>query len=289
MHTKTLIVGILLAISSLVQPAAAIPTTNLALWLKASVGVEEASADPAENNDFISAWRDQSGNGFDAFPRAISGNSDTLYKPTFVTNGVNNKPALLFTLGPGNLEYARLALTTPLLTGAGDFHIFAVVKYSTVNPNGEKIIGANYGITNSGGLEFYSFQQTQRLFKAGSVVGTSNVQDNTWHLFEARRVGGTVSLWIDNHMEASGSLPTAIAGNIPWTIGNGGDYPSGPLGYMAEQIVYNGNLSSNNIHLVVRQLADDYNLAIIPEPASTTLAFIGLGASMLLCRRRRMS
>ena len=110
--------------------------------------------------------------------------------------------------------------------------------------------------------------------------------DKAWHLFEARRVGTTISLWFDNKLDASATVAlSSIGGNIPWTIGNAGDYPAGNIGYMAEHIVYNGDISSNDLHIVVRTLADTYQLNIVPEP--NTIVFAGVGASMLLFRRRR--
>lgn len=278
--------AILTGILSISQVAFAnLPASNLVLWLTAGAGVENTNGASAAHSEFVGVWRDQSPNNFDAFPAGISGNPATLYNPTFVTNAINGKPAVNFVLGPGGLEYARLQLPTPLLTGTADFHVFAVVKYSPVNPNGEKIIGANYGVTNTGGLEFYSHQQTQKVYKGGALIGTNNVQDGLWHLYEARRVGNTVSIWIDNKLDASGTLASAIASNINWTIGNAGDYASGPLGLMAEQIVYNNTLSSNDINQVVRRMADNYNLAIIPEPSA--VALLGAGAWLLMARRRR--
>src|SRR5262249_32312447 len=145
-------------------------------------------------------------------------------------------------------------------------------------------IGSNYGVTNSGGLEVYAFQQTGRVYKAGYVIGTNNIVNGAWHLYEARRVSGTMSLWIDNVMQGSASLPSSISGNINWTIGNAGDYPSGPMGYMAEQVVYNADLSAANLNQVVLRLTDDYNLAIIPEP--TVLSLVCLPLLVILSRRR---
>jgi len=41
-------------------------SSNLSLWLRGDIGVEEASADPAEDGDEVLFWRDQSGNNYHA-------------------------------------------------------------------------------------------------------------------------------------------------------------------------------------------------------------------------------
>lgn len=64
--------------------------SGLVLWLKADTGVEEASADSAEDGDTVQFWRDQSGNGHDA--SQSTGSS----RPEYQTNEVNGLPVVRF-------------------------------------------------------------------------------------------------------------------------------------------------------------------------------------------------
>jgi len=71
--------------------------TDLLLWLRGDAGVEEASADAAEDGDLVEFWRDQSGNNYDGDQGSAG------FRPTFnSTSGINFNPVLSF---DGNDNY----------------------------------------------------------------------------------------------------------------------------------------------------------------------------------------
>jgi hypothetical protein len=271
--------------------AASLPTTDLALWLKADAGVEEAPGDPAEDNDFITAWRDQSGLDNDALPTPISGNPASWYEPTLKTSVVNAQPAVSWVIGPGGHEYPRLALDSPLLTGTTDFAIFAVIHVNGTD-NADHDIAANYGSgVGSGGLEFRVYQNKLSLYLGGNVVFSSqDIQANNWYIVEAERSGNTFTQRINNVDEGTFTTAVGINSTLNWTIGN---LPAptniGPFrGDIAEQIVYTDNLSQFSRWDALGYLGDKYGIAVtgIPEPASALLAASGFTA-MLVRRRKR--
>jgi hypothetical protein len=143
---------------------AAIPTSNQALWLRGDAGVETGgtasgttftAGSAAADTNVITAWRDQSANSFDAYPKDLSANASVTYEPKYhTTGGPNGQPYVEFNLTAG-AEYARLGLNTALLTGTTDFSVLAVVRINSgIAPTGEKVVGENYGSGNGGGLEF---------------------------------------------------------------------------------------------------------------------------------------
>jgi len=86
---------------------------SLSFWLLGEY-TEEGSGDPAENNDRVSSWLDQSGNS-NHFTQATAD-----LKPTYLTNQINGYPVVYF-------QYARrltnISLSPSIYTGC----IFMVV------------------------------------------------------------------------------------------------------------------------------------------------------------------
>lgn len=81
-----------------IQPDA---ISGLKGWYKADAGVfEDAGTDPAENNDPVQQWNDQSGNGFH-FTQATLG-----FRPIFKTGIVNGKPVIRWDASGVQMSYA---------------------------------------------------------------------------------------------------------------------------------------------------------------------------------------
>lgn len=99
--------------------------TGLALWLKADAGVTLSGSN-------VTAWADQSGNGFNA-----NGNVTDGVNPTFVSNVKNGKPALRF----GSNGDATVLRTAPTTFGNnGEFTIFTVNQYNDADNNWAELI-----------------------------------------------------------------------------------------------------------------------------------------------------
>lgn len=123
------IIGLGLAASLYAQGPGGV-STDLQLWYKANAGVEEASADPAEDGDPVEFWRDQSGNGYDA-EQSILNNRPILD----FTNAINGNPVFVF---DGNDDYFPIqSLNYPAVTTPSALSVYAIL---TTTNTGEGVI-----------------------------------------------------------------------------------------------------------------------------------------------------
>ncbi len=76
--------------------------TGVTLWLRADVEIEEGSGNPAENNDLVEFWRDQSGNNNDLTQGTFA------RRPTYNENQLNGNPVITF---DDDFTYLDLAST----------------------------------------------------------------------------------------------------------------------------------------------------------------------------------
>lgn len=180
-HIFTLVLLGLLALSSRAQ----IPTNGLVLHLNGNLGVEEAIGDPAEGNDPVVRWLDQSSAGNNVATNGFAGTTT----PTYRTNLVNGQSAVEFNLSAST---DRLRASTPLISGTTDFSIFAVIRAADVIQAG--FIGGNYGFGNGAGLEFYTYQGKLSFYDLGFLQGSTPLSTNTWYLVQAEKSGSTYTL-----------------------------------------------------------------------------------------------
>lgn len=285
---KHLIVAAVVAGSS-AMASAAVPTTSLELWVDASVGI---TSDVDGN---ITSWADQSGNGRDLTlgNSAVAGASSPIYS----ANGANGLPTVVFNSGTSSL-----AAPTTLLSGTGDFNFFSVFSFSG---GGEHPLGGNYGGGGSDpGIEIYLFDNKVQVYRGATVY--SHIANpfptqayDTQIITEVRRVGGIVSIYINNTLFHSsdepggGDLSGAINSTGNWTVGTGTNYASGntlanPL-TQAEQLVYSDSLSDLDRASVLTHLSEKYNIEIAPVPEPTVASLFAVGALVLTSRRARRS
>jgi len=92
---------------------------GLVFWLKADAGVEEGPGNPAEHNDTVTNWIDQSGCG-----HSVS-QSEPANRPTYVTNVIDGKPVLRFNAA------ANTHLAAASFSPTGTLTVFAVRKYAS--------------------------------------------------------------------------------------------------------------------------------------------------------------
>lgn len=284
--TKHLMVAAVVTGAS-AMASAAVPTTSLELWVDAGAGVT------ADIDGNVTAWADQSGNGRDLTlgNSAVSGATSPLYNAT----GANGLPTIVFNSGT-----ASLAAPTTLLSGTGDFNFFSVFSFSG---GGEHPLGGNYGAGGSDpGVEVYLYDNKVQVYRGNTVY--SHIANpfptqpyDTQLITEVRRVGGIVSIYINNTLFHSsdeaggGDLSGAINSTGNWTLGTGTNYVSGnslanPLS-QAEQLVYGDSLSEADRGAVLTYLSEKYDIEIAPVPEPTVASLVAVGAMMLTGRRVR--
>jgi alpha-tubulin suppressor-like RCC1 family protein len=142
----------------------AIPTNGLKLRLLADSGV-------VFDGDYVSRWRDQSGNTNDVTQLAIA------YQPRYVTNSMNGKPAIRF---DGANDWMDSLLTIPTNT-------FPTVTVYTVEriratPGGYRSVWGVDGTTGNWqrGRGFWADDDPEREFVVQMGERGGDLEDNIW-------------------------------------------------------------------------------------------------------------
>ena len=208
-------------------------TTNLALWLKADVGVTLSGTD-------VTTWADQSGNGKDA---TASGTA----RPTYQSSGINGLPAISFN-GTTNRMTGSQVLTTPPAT------VFAVVQFSVGQEIGSIFQQSGFALYRG----FYSGSSTQfRIFNGVNLTSSNTIPNGTAVLLEGIANGASSFLFSNGVQQASGDAGTsAISGS--YELASNGGSPRTMV--IAEILVYSTNLGTDDRQSVENYLNTKYSI-----------------------------
>ena len=236
------------------------------LWLKADAGVTLSGSD-------VTAWADQSGNGFNA-----NGNVTDGVNPTFVSNVKNGKPILRF----GNNNDATVLRTNPTTFGNnGEFTIFTVHEYDDTDNSWAELISKG-DLASDAGSQIAISPRFIASDPASSAFGVMGYADETygWNFLYQEPAStswsiicGTQSITNNSQQyHVNGSLASSSASvgsinqlNIAIGIGNAGSTstPSGASyggfkGDLAEVIFYNRPLTTQERQQVEAYLNTKY-------------------------------
>ncbi|MEI6462224.1 MAG: fibronectin type III domain-containing protein [bacterium] len=234
-----------------IQPSS---ITGLKLWLKADAIVG------LNNNDPVTTWTDSSGN-------ANATQSTASYKPLYITNSINSLPAVRF---DGSDDYLSTTATTAGLAP----EVFLVIRNRThsslgigfSSPQNGYHIGT-YGLAsgNIGGIKSNGVNYTSQAFALnnfGIIRNYFGVDQGT----NASKYG--VNGNETSYTLVGGDFTATNLANIDLGRFNaGGHYQNEDI---AEVIVYNTGLSSDNRGRIENYLRDKYNIAITTGITSAT-------------------
>jgi hypothetical protein len=211
----------------------ALPTANLALWLKADSGVTLSGSD-------VDAWADQSGNGKNA---TASGTA----RPTYQSSGINGMPAISFN-GTTNRMTGSQVLTTAPAT------VFAVVQFSVGQEIGSIFEQTNFalyrGFNSGSSLEF-------RIFNGANLTSSNTIPNGTAVLLEGIANGASSFLFSNGVQRASGDAGTSgISGSYELASNAG----SPRTMVIAEILVYSTNLGTDDRQSVENYLNEKYSI-----------------------------
>lgn len=215
--------------------AAFVPTdiAGLTLWL-------DAGTISGSDGDLISTWADSSGNGNDA-AQATSG-----FRPTLQTNEANGLPVVRF---DGSNDRLKTAAFSAALTASTIF-IFGKGTGTSVTT---RFID---GLT-SGTRQHMLYVGGQYWMFAGVDLHGGSA-DTNFHAMTSTFNGASSALYVDGLLIASGSAGTQdMDGAI---IGNDYSETAPHAGDIAEVIIYNSVLSSEDRASVEAYLATKYAL-----------------------------
>lgn len=215
-----------------------------ACWIKAD------SLPTLTDGDLVDTLNDRSGNSRDF---STSGS----YRPSYRTDIINGKPALLFEAS----NYMQSLIPVP-----NKYSVFAVYKQ---NVTGNFSIAVSWG-SGSGGNTFWSGYISGMSYSGHLVPASDSHFDNysessndtMWHLIEGKFDGTNLTgkdfgvNATPSVVQQSGTLSSSTA-----TIGGYGESPTFLWnGYIAEVLFFNTQLSSQHVDLIYSYLTYKYSL-----------------------------
>jgi hypothetical protein len=247
-------------------PAGIYPPT-VSLWLKADSGVTTDSGG-------VNQWNDLSGNG-----NNLSQSFGPPYEPELIANAVNGLPAVRFNAAN---ETFMSASSSPTLAITGDITILAVANFATLAGNTNGMIVSKTAANNIPAPYDYYVRPGQVQFYRGNgtvdgLINSTGVPSvGTPHLLDVVMQGKTVSHRLDGNPNGGGNLSTTIADNgNSLYIGTREDGTSRLSGDLAELIIINSAISTNDLASLENYLGTKYQLSLGAVPEFLSLTNLG--------------
>lgn len=235
------------------------------LWLRADAGTTVTGGK-------VSAWNDQSGNGFSAIQATGS------LQPSFTTSNanLNNQPSINF--GPTNANNIHLAIADDaLFDGSSEMSFFVVLRTTSTT----SIQGFLNKRTGSGVNQSYRFYRDGTDFKgdisdgASFSIGSANSTNYVFSSVYDQSLSGNRLLTYTNSVNAVGTaVTTSLANtNSPLYIGNFNLSDNRSFdGDIAEVIIFNEALSAPERVVLENYLAQKYSISLTTNDIFGNLA-----------------
>lgn len=220
---------------------------NCAAWLDASqLGLS--------NNDDVTSWTDESGNG---------NNGTGVGYPEFLTNQVNGLPAIDFN---GTSDYFTFS---GFLDSATSGSVFVVLA-TDVDPSASYSTSANpiqhCGTTVDVG--HYKWTDDSKIYDAfgtssRKTVGTTSTNITSWHIYDVTSISGGWDARLNGErLYSTSSNTVGFNGSYDPVIGRNISEAYNYSGRLAEVIFYSSAVSESNRQLLLGSLSDKYNITI---------------------------
>lgn len=227
--------------------------SGLNLWLKSDLGVETSGSN-------ITKWTDISGNHLDA---SVPGS-----QPTLVSNAINGLPAASFT----STQYLQLPKDFASFPSGATF--FLIVKPTSAAASARFFDFGND--TTSQNIQLF-VQNTSsiryRVYDGTNTTVNSGVTLNSYQALLVSQSGANVDIYTDGTVDGQSStmnLPPSISrtGNFIGKAFTAANYYQGEI---AEMIIYNRALSSDERAGLNAYAKSRYNLGLTPGLAAPTI------------------
>ena len=232
------------------------PTSGLVLWLRADAGVTTTGSS-------VSAWNDQSGNGYNVTQTTPS------LQPSLVYNALGNMPALAFESGDA-LENTAANLLPP----GNARTVYVVGQASPALGTGGAMVTFAHTLDNAAFM-FLNVGTVVYVYGSGVTSGGlpptifSTVESPFMADFTTAGTGQQVQCAVNGVNQSLGSCAfTAENGTTGLTIGNDDVYTYTTwMGTLAEVLVYNTTLSQSANQQVEGYLRGRYS--VLPAACAT--------------------
>lgn len=228
---------------------------GLSLWLKADAGVTAGGG-------LVGQWDDQSGHG----NNLIAG-----FQPLLVPDAVNGRPAVRF---DGATTY-MYAYSSPSLEITGDLSIFAVATFSNLTSNTDGMIVSKTLVNIPAPFDYYVRAAGVQLYRGNGTTygysqGSTLPSEHIPHVLGVVMRDTSVTHRLDGLPNGSGSIATPIVDQgEPLFIGTREDNTNHLNGDLAELVIFNAALSTNDIAALERYFGAKYALPIGLPPTLT--------------------
>ena len=242
--------------TNLVLPA------NLAIWLKADVGV--ITDTPGSVNE----WDDQSANANNSFQFIQTGRM-----PALASGAINGFPAVRF---DGASNYLDVP-SSPSLAIAGDMTVYVVANFTDFAAPRE-ILGKTL-LNQPAPFDYYAQNATALRFYRGNgsanglVTGAKTISAGSPHLLSATMQGTNVNQYLDSTLNVSAGLSTPIAdGGTPLKIGSRDDFFQFMKGDISEILIFSSSLSPSDRAALDGYLGSKYfPISFTQQPSDATV------------------
>ncbi len=246
---RTALLTAFLSIAATVS--AQLPADGLRVHLRADAGTSTTV-----ENEGITSWTDQSGNGFNA--SAPGG------QPVYVSNAINGQPALFF----NGTQYLHIANTGTLGLVNSDYEMFFVAKSSH---SGIQFLGSGslgHHEVHLNGLGALRFIPNEEVGINHGTDGDYTDGEQRIYSVRATTTHGTARV---NGVDVGTTANARSASDALFSLGNRsvGGYPL--VGHIAEVIIYNRVLSKVERNQVEAYLAEKYAVTEVFAAAPTVV------------------